>query len=275
MPLVRSKQLDSGLAIDTLTRVRNETGATIPKGTLLVSLGLMPSGDRILVQAADKDNPTRRPAIGVAIDAIPNNTDAEALVTGTLRGVNTSAFSLSDQLVLGSNGAFSRPPPDLTPFTGEVQDVGSVTHVDAAVGEITIYIGGLLPATAYTVNRLRTVDEARTTYNADTAFQTKVSHNLSATLTPGTYEVEWECTLDASSTTNAVEARLQDVTDAVTLDGPVTMESKDVTDRVKIYGSQDVTLAGVAKAIEVQFRTTNTGTTVGIQQARVKSRRVD
>lgn len=140
---------DNELALNVVVPVRNETGAQLNKGTLVSVSGYSAPEARYLVQKADKDDGARRPAIGVLTADLPNNTNAEALVSGILRNVDTSTYSLTDQLVLGDEGVFSRPPIDVSPFTGEVQLVGSVGRVHATLGEIVMNVGqGMLPTTA-------------------------------------------------------------------------------------------------------------------------------
>jgi len=143
------------IAVDTFTsgnvsiQVRNETGSPISKGTLVAPVGFSGAPhNRILVAAADKDNGALRPACGVLTANLADATNGAVLVSGELVDVNTAAWSLTDQLVLGSGGAFSRPPPDISPFTGEVQNVGQVSRVDATNGRILIAIDGMTPATA-------------------------------------------------------------------------------------------------------------------------------
>lgn len=130
-------------------RLRNETGGALAKGTLVAISGFSVPEGLPLVVVADKDDSAARPAVGVTTASVSNNTNFEALVVGTLDGLNTSAFSVNDQLVLGDAGAVSRPPPDQDPFTGEVQLAGSVSRVDASDGSIYFTLAsGLLPMTA-------------------------------------------------------------------------------------------------------------------------------
>ena len=130
-------------------RLRNETGGSIPKGTLVAVSGFSVPEGRPLVAVADKDDSAARPALAVTEAAVANNTNFDGLVLGTLTGLNTSAFSANDQLVLGDAGAVSRPPPDVDPFTGEVQLVGSTVRIDASNGSIFFNLAtGLLPMTA-------------------------------------------------------------------------------------------------------------------------------
>lgn len=127
-----------GTVTELFIPLRNESGFVIAKGKLLYAAGF--SGGRVTVDLADKDDPAKRPAIAVTTAAISNNSDFDGLVSGLLQGVDTSTFSLTDQLVLGDGGNFSRPPPDQDPFTGEVQAVGSTARIDAVNGIIQVEV---------------------------------------------------------------------------------------------------------------------------------------
>lgn len=141
----------SSFILDEIARtpLRNETGGVLAKGILVAATGFSVPEDRITVDIADKDDATKRPAVAVTEASVPNNTNFDGIVIGILDGLNTSAFSVNDQLVLGDAGAVSRPPPDVDPFTGEIQLVGQVARVDVSVGSIYFTLAsGLLPMTA-------------------------------------------------------------------------------------------------------------------------------
>jgi len=140
--------LDSLGSGNVLVQVRNESGATLVKGKAVSIVGWSVGQQRPLVNLADKDDSAKRPSIGIVTVDIANNTNGEAIVQGTLKNVDTSAWSLTDQLVLGNSGALSRPPPDESPFTGEIQNIGSVSRVDATEGRIIVTIDGLHTTTA-------------------------------------------------------------------------------------------------------------------------------
>ncbi len=131
------------------TALRNETGGILAKGTLVAVTGFSVPESRSLVGIADKDVAANRPALAVTEASVPNNTNFDGLVLGLLTGLNTSAFSVNDQLALGDAGAVSRPPPETDPFTGEIQLIGSIVRVDASNGSIYFTLSsGLLPMTA-------------------------------------------------------------------------------------------------------------------------------
>lgn len=132
----------------TTVQIRNESGAPLLRNTLVYVSGFSVLHERPLVQIADKDDPTKRPAIGFIFGAdVANNSNGEVLIAGTLFDVDTSAFALTDQLVLGSAGGLSRPPPVQNPFTGLVQLVGTVSRVGLD-GSIVAMVSGTQYSTA-------------------------------------------------------------------------------------------------------------------------------
>lgn len=146
-PADKSK-LDAVAGGNVTTPVRNETGSLIPKGKLVYPAGWSVAHSRPLIGKGDKDDPAKRPIIAITLEDVANNTNSDVLMVGTLSGIDTSMYSLTDQLVLGVDGDYQRPPPDIDPFTGEIQNIGSVSRIDASDGEIIIAIDGMNPVTA-------------------------------------------------------------------------------------------------------------------------------
>lgn len=129
--------------LGSVVQVRNESGSTLVKGKLAAITGFDVAENLPLVDLASKDDPGSRPALGFVQNDITNNNNGFVIVVGILRGVDTSAWTITDQLVLGDNGDPSRPPPEVDPFTGEIQNVGHVARVDATDGWIAVLMGGL------------------------------------------------------------------------------------------------------------------------------------
>lgn len=129
------------------TEVRNETGGTLLKHRAVAVIGYSETEGLPLVDYADKDDSDLRPAIGVTMVNFDDEENSPVMVVGTIVDIDTSSYALTDQLVLGSNGNFIRPPPDEDPFTGEVQNICSVSRVHSSNGEIIVNIDGLNPVT--------------------------------------------------------------------------------------------------------------------------------
>lgn len=142
------KTLLNLLALGSIIEVRNESGAQLDKTTAVYVTGIDSEYDIPLVDKADKDDSDKRPAIGILHSNIANNSNGYCLVHGYLTDINTSSWSATDQLVLGSNGALTRPPPDTDPFTGEVQNIASVAVSHVANGSLFINAEGMDTLTA-------------------------------------------------------------------------------------------------------------------------------
>ena len=137
-----------GVKDETIVPVRNETGGTLVKGTAVYASGWDGTESLPLVARADKDDEGKRPAIGLILNDINDNNNGEIILAGAINGINTSSWSISDQLVLGTNGALTRPPPDADPFTGEVQNIAIVASVDASEGVLIMSVDGQVPIPA-------------------------------------------------------------------------------------------------------------------------------
>jgi hypothetical protein len=94
LPADKTK-LDS-ITVDTATvvrkLVRNQTGATIPKGTAVYQLGS--SGIVMTVAPADASSEaTAAQTLGITQEAIADNTNGYVVAVGLLDGINTSALT--------------------------------------------------------------------------------------------------------------------------------------------------------------------------------------
>ena len=112
----------------------------------------------------------------------------------------------------------------------------------------------------------------RVTYNTNTSFQSKVA--LTTAAVTGTYMIEWMYILDNSATNQQVEGQLYNTTDAAIVGGLDVMRPANAVERKNVCGFAEVVMAGVAKTFQIQYRTANTGATVGIAEARIKFYRI-
>lgn len=93
--------------------VRNSTGSTLTKGQIVYLSGA--TGNRpnaVLAQA--NTEATSSKTIGMVIADIPNNTDGQIAVNGTLHDLNTNAFNAGDSLWLSATtagGMIANTPP--------------------------------------------------------------------------------------------------------------------------------------------------------------------
>jgi hypothetical protein len=127
--------------------VKNNYGAQLLKGRAITLNGV--SGSTHLAVYADKDDPNLRPAFGVLQEDVPIGGLTKVIVAGHIIGLDTSAWTITDQLVLGNNGFLVRPPPENLSFTtGKIQTIAFVGSSDPVNGHISIHIDGLNVITA-------------------------------------------------------------------------------------------------------------------------------
>ena len=91
--------IPSGSTIQLQAQVRNETGATLTKGTVVYINGA--AGNKCTVTKAQASGePTSAQTFGIIISDIPNNQNGYACVAGLLENLDTTAFTAGQQLYL-------------------------------------------------------------------------------------------------------------------------------------------------------------------------------
>ena len=123
---------------------KNESGSTLLKGKVVSITGV--SGNETLVDLADADDVTARPAFGLVYADANNNAACEVVTFGNLTGLNTSAFSEGDILYVDTTaGGLTATAP-----TGEaaaIQNIGKVIRSHASAGIIKVGGAGRANAT--------------------------------------------------------------------------------------------------------------------------------
>jgi hypothetical protein len=99
---------------DIFFQVKNQSGATIPKGTAVRFDGVVGASGRIKIVPflANGSNPSIY-FLGVTYESIADGADGKALFNGKIRGVNTSAFTVGDILYASPTvaGGFTTTKP--------------------------------------------------------------------------------------------------------------------------------------------------------------------
>tara|TARA_R100000951_G_scaffold101974_1_gene93857 strand:+ start:1044 stop:2300 length:1257 start_codon:yes stop_codon:yes gene_type:complete len=123
---------------------KNASGSTLLKGKVVSITGV--SGNETLVDLADADDVTARPAFGLVYEDANNNAACEVVTFGNLSGVDTSAFSEGDILYVDvTAGGLTATAP-----TGEaaaIQNIGKVIRSHASAGIIKVGGAGRANAT--------------------------------------------------------------------------------------------------------------------------------
>src|SRR5210317_1844492 len=127
--------LSAGITVGNATELQftalNSTGATITKGSPVYV-----AGHTTETQVADADNSSAStmPAFGIAKDDIANGATGTIVIAGEISGINTSSFTVGDELYVGTGGALTATKPTGTAL---IQKVAKVTKA-AASGEILV-----------------------------------------------------------------------------------------------------------------------------------------
>lgn len=144
-PVLRGKD-DTGFVVeyaqDTILTVRNTSGSTLVKGTV-VSI----SGSNSNVATVDKALATSlatMPTIGFTVEDIANNSFGRVMTLGILSNIDTSAFTEGDRLFVSDTvaGTVTSTP---TAFPNIQQRVAIVIRSHATQGQIQVIVGTSSP----------------------------------------------------------------------------------------------------------------------------------
>jgi len=140
-PTGTTRDLSVGTALNTATlisQVRNETGATLTKGTVVYVSGAS-SNKALVSKALANADATSAQTYGVIQADISNNQNGYVVVIGVVSGLNTSAFANGTQLYLSGTtaGTYTSTKP-YAPI--HLVYVGIVTYSHANQGTIEVKI---------------------------------------------------------------------------------------------------------------------------------------
>ena len=123
--------------------VKNISGGNLTKGTVVHASpsATPPSGNVIEVIKADNDVSGSMPAIGVLNETLANEAEGDCVMMGSVSGIDTSAFSVGDELYVDSSpGAFTATKP--TGTSNLIQKIGIVIKSHASNGLIEVFGAG-------------------------------------------------------------------------------------------------------------------------------------
>jgi len=203
-------------------------------------------------------------------DALAIDSVAE---TGSLRTLGTSATSacagndsrLSDSRT-DSNAIHKTTSAEISALTEKTTlvstDVFVIEDSAASYAKKKVQVTNL-PYVVFGANVQTASDATRTTTTSAT-YGTKITITTGANT--GTYLVSWTCALDTTVKAKSAKARLYNSTDATVLSEQI-IETSQVTDKLGAGGVAIITLAGVAKTINLEFCSAVGGDTTGCQYA--------
>ena len=131
--------LSAGISVGNATQLQftalNNTGSTITKGSAVYVSG---HTTETQVSPADNSASASMPAFGIVSDDILNGATGTVIISGEVSGINTSSFSIGDELYVGTAGALTATKPTGTAL---IQKIAKVTKA-AASGELLVIGAG-------------------------------------------------------------------------------------------------------------------------------------
>ena len=124
--------------------LRNETGATINRGDAVYISGYSVGQNLALVTLADSDGSGTMPSVALVEDSsIVNNAAGEFVEVGTLRGFDTSLWSVGDVLYISGVGTTGNTLTSTKPTgTALIQKVAEVLRSHATLGVVEVFGAG-------------------------------------------------------------------------------------------------------------------------------------
>ena len=120
---------------DSVVRFTAKAGENITKGQAVYISGV--SGEVPVVSLADADDTAKMPAFGLAEATVSTNAEVEITSFGTLKGLDTSSYSLGDILYVHTTaGSLTNNPSGLE--ATKLQNIGMVQRVHATSGSIKV-----------------------------------------------------------------------------------------------------------------------------------------
>jgi hypothetical protein len=120
---------------DSVVRFTAKAGENITKGNAVYISGI--SGEVPVVSLADANDANKMPCFGLAEATVSTNAEVDVISYGSLKGLNTSSFSLGDILFIGTTaGALTNDPAGLE--ATKLQNIGIVQRVHASNGSIKV-----------------------------------------------------------------------------------------------------------------------------------------
>ena len=130
-----NNQMSVNIGQEQIIRVRNQTGSTIPDGSVVYVSGATGNTPTVALAIATAFNTSD--IIGVTTTSIPNNDFGYATVNGLVNGLDTSAFSDGNPVFLSATtaGAFTAIEPTAPNYSVQV---GVIVRANPSVGTLLV-----------------------------------------------------------------------------------------------------------------------------------------
>ena len=131
-----------GVAGPIYVHIKNTETTTLPAGTPVYATGFVDSTygttNYVEVKKALANNPAKMTAIGITKQSIAAGGNGDCVVIGEALGVDTSTFSLNQELWVAPTGGLVGTQP---PSSNVIQPMGRVLRVSSTQGIIFVLTG--------------------------------------------------------------------------------------------------------------------------------------
>jgi len=115
-------------------KVRNQSGATIPKGRAVYVVGGIAESPILLVAPANNNDMTQaRRLIGITTSNISNNNFGKVITSGVAEGLDTNSFEVGECVYITTNGEYTNTIPTKPLITIRVGMIIRKSSTDGAI----------------------------------------------------------------------------------------------------------------------------------------------
>ena len=177
-----NSQMTVNIGQESIIRVRNQTGADIPDGTVVYVNGA--TGNTPTIAKAIATSFTTADIIGVTTTSIANNAHGYVCSSGLVNGLDTSAFAEGDPVFLSATtaGAFTTTEPTRPNYSVQV---GVILRANPSVGTLLVSIQMISTEVSHIVGTVA-VNQGGTGQTSYTDGQLLIGNSTGNTLTKTT-----------------------------------------------------------------------------------------
>lgn len=177
-----NSQMSVNIGQESIVRVRNQTGADIPDGTVVYVNGA--TGNTPTIAKAIATSFSTADIIGVTTTSIANNSFGYATISGLVNGLDTSAFAEGDAVFLSATtaGAYTATEPTRPNYSIQV---GVILRANPSNGTLLVSVQIVSTETSHIVGTVA-VDQGGTGQTSYTDGQLLIGNSTGNTLTKST-----------------------------------------------------------------------------------------
>ena len=177
-----NNQMTVNIGQEEIVRVRNQTGTTIPNGTVVYINGA--TGNTPTIAKALANSFSTADIIGVTTTDITNNGFGYATINGLVNGLDTSAFAEGDAVFLSATtaGAYTTTEPTRPNYSIQV---GVILRANPSVGTLLVSVQIVSVETQHIIGTVA-VDQGGTGQTSYTNGQLLIGNTTGNTLTKST-----------------------------------------------------------------------------------------